>query len=37
LQTFSYDGKPVNFNAKVTYVCQRGQKFLDNFNQVSIF
>ena len=36
LQTFGYDGNPIRFNSKVNYVCQRKQKFLDNFGQIFV-
>jgi hypothetical protein len=36
LQTSGYDGNPVAFNTDVIYVCQRKQKFLDNFDQTGV-
>ena len=36
LRVTDWDGKPINFGDKITYVCEKGYQFEDDQNQVSI-
>ena len=36
LEILGWDGEVVDFNSKVTYKCQSGKKFTDDFDQASV-